>query len=95
MSFQRVAVENFASTVSSFINNHSLQVQTYEDILDVYLSMIRGRYVFTIDRDLLSDMLSDMVYCLNPGDEMNRIRVLDSLVQEDDDEDEDDIPVPQ
>jgi hypothetical protein len=81
--------------LSSFINNHSLQVQTYEDILDVYLSMIRGRYVFTIDRDLLSDMLSDMVYCLNPGDEMNRIRVLDSLVQEDDDEDEDDIPVPQ
>jgi hypothetical protein len=97
MSFQRVAVENFASSISTFINTHSRNVQTYEDILDVYLSMVRGRYVFTIERELLSDMLADMVYCLNPGDEINRVRVLHSLIQDDDeDEDDDDgnIPVP-
>ena len=65
-------------------------VETFDDIQDVYLSMLRGRYFFTIERDLIMDMLSDLVYYLNPSDEMNRIRVVDSITP-DDGEDENDI----
>jgi hypothetical protein len=89
MSFQRVSTENFATSILGFIQKNSKEVESYEDILEVYLSMVRGRYIFTVERELMIDMLSDIVYFLNPSDGLNKMRVLDNLERHDDSDDED------
>ena len=59
---------------------------------DVYLRMLKDRYLFPIDRDILIACLTDMTYMYCPGDDLNKDRVIELLELEgdDDDDDEDD-----
>ena len=97
MSFQRVTPDNFATSMLSFIQKNNMIVDEYDDIQNVYLAMLRSRYIFTFDRELLHDMLTDLVYYLKPGSDINRDRVIESIsdIDEDDGEDIDSIRLPQ
>ena len=87
----QVTLENLHETIPEYIHGNKIIIQNYDDMKEVYLSMLRDRYLFTIDRDILVHSLIDLTYMFSPGDDVNKDNVLDTITLEDeDDEDEDD-----
>jgi hypothetical protein len=91
----QVTVDNFHEHVPEYIFNKKTIIQNYEDMKEVYLSMLRDHYLFTFDRDILIACLTDLTYMYSPGDDLNKDAVVELLVLEnedlDDDEDLDDV----
>ena len=83
-----VTIENFHEVIPSFISANKIVIDTFEDMQDVYLRMIKSRFIFTIDRELLLCLLIDLTYMYHPEDDLNKERVLDLLFEEDDEESE-------
>jgi len=77
---------NVHESLFKYIINNNIQVNVYEDIQDVYVRMIQGGFCFTLNRDILVDILTDIVYVLNPMPD-NRQKIFDVLSQDDIDDD--------
>ena len=58
-------------------------------MMDVILIMIRSRYFFNMDKDLLRGFIEDLTYMYCPGDDINKDRIISMLEPESDDEDDD------
>lgn len=86
----QVTLENLHETIPEYIHGNKIIIQNYDDMKEVYLSMLRDRYLFTIDRDILVNSLIDITYMFAPGDDVNKDNVLDTITLEDEDEDDDD-----
>ena len=89
-----VTLNNFHEIIPTFINANQIVIDGYEDMVNAYLRMIKSRFIFTIDRELLTAILADMTFMYNPGDDLNKDRVLAFLSEfeeEDCSEDEFDI----
>ena len=86
----QVTCDNLHELVPEYIHGNSIIVQNYSDMKEVYLGMLRDRYLFTIDRDVLIGCLTDLTYMYCPGDDMNKEAVLELLVIEEEEEEEDD-----
>jgi len=86
----QVTLENLHETIPEYIHGNKIIIQNYDDMKEVYLSMLRDRYLFTIDRDILVHSLIDITYMFAPGDDVNKDNVLDTITLEDEDEDDDD-----
>ena len=86
----QVSLENLHETIPEYIHGNKIIIQNYDDMKEVYLSMLRDRYLFTIDRDILVHSLIDLTYMFAPGDDVNKDNVLDTITLEDDDDDDDD-----
>lgn len=89
----QVTIDNFHEIVPEYIYNTNKVLQTYDDTKEMYLSMLKDNYLFTIDRDILIACLTDLTFMYAPGDDLNKDAVIDLLVLEpdlDEDSDEDD-----
>ena len=94
----QVTLDNLHELIPEYIHNNKTIIQNYDDMKEVYLSMLRDRYLFTLDRDILVNCLTDLTYMFAPGDDLNKDAVLELLdygddEEDDEDEDEDDVVV--
>ena len=86
-----VTLESIHEDIPEYIHNNQIIIANYNDMKDVYLRMLKDRYLFPIDRDILIACLTDMTYMFCPGDDLNKDRVVELLELEgDDDGDESD-----
>jgi hypothetical protein len=83
-----VNTENLHQNVYEYIQTKELDVKEMDDIMNVYLSMLRDGYCFVLDREVLMACLVDITYVLNPSNDNMEIVKL-NMMGEDDDEDED------
>lgn len=93
-----VTIENMHILIPEFINENQTIIGGYEDIMNVVLRMIKAKYFFNMDKNILRGCLEDLTYMYCPGDDVNKDRVV-SMLEPSDDEDDDmddgieDIPV--
>ena len=90
----QVTLENFHELVPEYIHHTKTIIQNYDDMKEVYLSMLRDNHLFTFDRDILIACLTDLTYMYAPGDDVNKdavveLLVLETEIEEDDDMDDD------
>lgn len=88
MSVKPVTIENIHSVLPQFIDENRIIISSFEDMMDVYLTMLRAKYLFTIDKDLLRGLLEDFTYMYCPGDDIHKDRVLSWLAPSDDEDDD-------
>ena len=86
----QVTLENLHEMIPEYIHGNKVIIQNYDDMKEVYLSMLRDRYLFTLDRDILVHLLIDLTYMFAPGDDVNKDNVLDTITLEDEEDDEED-----
>tara|TARA_Y100000996_G_C22212269_1_gene515926 strand:+ start:195 stop:623 length:429 start_codon:yes stop_codon:yes gene_type:complete len=86
----QVTLDNLHELIPEYIHNNKTIIQNYDDMKEVYLSMLRDRYLFTLDRDILVNCLTDLTYMFAPGDDLNKDAVLELLDYGDDEEDDED-----
>ena len=95
--FKLVTIGNMHLIVPKYINDNELIINGYEDMVNVILSMIREKYVFNFDKNLLRSFMEDLTYMYSPGDDLNKDRIINMLEasseEEDDEEDEETIPL--
>jgi hypothetical protein len=84
-----VTVENIHGVIPSFIIERQIIISSYEDMVDVVLEMVKNRYLFNMDRDLLRTIMEDLTYMYCPGDDINKERVMSQLEASDDEDEED------
>ena len=84
-----VTLESIHEDIPEYIHNNQIIVANYNDMKDVYLRMLKDRYLFPIDRDILIACLTDMTYMYCPGDDLNKDRVVELLELEGDDDGDD------
>lgn len=78
----QVTLENFHELVPEYIHHNNTIIQNYDDVKEVYLSMLRDNHLFTFDRDILIACLTDLTYMYAPGDDVNKDAVVELLVLE-------------
>ena len=83
-----VTIENMHILIPEFINENQTIIGGYEDIMNVVLRMIKAKYFFNMDKNLLRGCLEDLTYMYCPGDDVNKDRVV-SMLEPSDDEDDD------
>ena len=95
----QVTLDNLHEVIPEYIHGNNIIIQNYDDMKEVYLGMLRDRYLFVLDRDILVHSLIDLTYMFAPGDDVNKDSVLETIAfedekeegeDEDEDEDEDD-----
>lgn len=89
VTLKKVTKEEVYETIHSYITNKEDSVNTYEDMVNIILSMIKEGYCFIMDRDCLRDAMESLTYMYSPEDDMNRDRLIVQFDDEDDDEDDD------
>ena len=68
----KVTIENCHSHILYFIKNNNIEINNYEeDMKETYLKMLKNNYIFLINKELLSEIMIDIVYRLSPKDELN------------------------
>jgi len=88
ISLKKVTSDELYDTIHNFVKQSGETVEDYEGMVEVVLKMIQGGYCFTMDRDTLRDAMECLTFMYCPSDDMNRDRVVQQLVDEDEDEDE-------
>lgn len=91
MSIKPVTIENIHIVLPQFIDGNRIIISSFEDMMDVYLSMLRAKYLFTLDKDLLRGLLEDLTYMYCPGDDIHKDRVLSWLAPSDDEDDDEEL----
>ena len=90
-SLKLVTLDNAHELIPQYISENKLMIGSYEDMMDVVLSMIRDKYFFNMDKNILRGCLEDLTYMFTPGDDVNKDRVVAMLEPSDSEsEDEDD-----
>jgi len=90
MDIKTVSIDNFHTVVSKYVSDKCIKITDIDSMIDTYMAMVEGQFLFTFDRDLLKDMLVDLTYMYSPKDDANKSRVLYHLVGSDSDEESDD-----
>tara|TARA_B100001094_G_C18122001_1_gene767389 strand:+ start:1181 stop:1498 length:318 start_codon:yes stop_codon:yes gene_type:complete len=90
--FKLVTVENFHEYVPKYITDNKIIISDYDDVTDVVLRMIRAKYFFNFDKNILRGFMEDLAYMFSPDDDLNKDRVL-SMLESSDDEDDIDIDI--
>ena len=86
-----ITLDNAHLEIPKYITENNLTIETYENMMNVVLSMIRDRYFFNMDKNILRGCLEDLTYMYSSEDDVNKDRVVAMLEPSDDeDEDEDD-----
>ena len=89
MSLKLVTMENVHEILPTFIEDNKIIINSYDDISNVILKMIREKYFFSMDKNILRGCLEDLTYMYCPGDDINKDRVM-SMLEPSDEEDESD-----
>lgn len=90
MSLTLVNMDNIHEILPSYISDNKLIINSYDDISNVILKMIREKYFFNMDKNILRGCLEDLTYMYCPGDDINKDRVMAMLEPSDDEDDSDD-----
>ena len=89
-----VSIDELHPSIRSFIVESNTIIGDYEDMKALILLMIRGGYMFNMDRDRLRDAMEDITYMLCPDDDANKDRVERGLEYDDDEDEDDDYEIP-
>ena len=84
-----VTLDNAHKLIPEYIVSKGLMIGSYEDMMDVILSMIKDRHFFNMDKNILRGCLEDLTFMYSPGDDVNKDRVV-AMLEPSDDEDSDD-----
>jgi len=90
MKITPVTNENIHTVIPEYIKEKDIKISTIDDIIDTYTNMVKDKYLFVIDGDLLKDILVNITYMYSPNDDANKDRVICHLVGSDSDDDDDD-----
>ena len=85
-----VTLDNAHELIPQYISEKNLMIGSYEDMMDVILSMIRDKFFFNMDKNILRGCLEDLTYMFAPGDDVNKDRVVAMLEPSDDEDDDED-----
>jgi len=88
-SLKLVTLDNAHELIPQYISEKKLMIGSYEDMMNVVLSMIRDKYFFNMDKNILRGCLEDLTYMFTPGDDVNKDRVV-AMLEPSDSESEDD-----
>ena len=84
-----VTLDNLHVVVPEYIERNKIIIAEYDDIMDAVLSMIKDKYFFNMDKNILRGCLEDLTYMYCPGDDLNKDRVVSMLEPSDDEDDSD------
>jgi hypothetical protein len=84
----QVTLDNLHEVIPEYIHGNNIIIQNYDDMKEVYLGMLRDRYLFVLDRDILVHSLIDLTYMFAPGDDVNKDSVLETIAFEDEEGEE-------
>ena len=85
-----VTLDNAHLEIPKYITENNLTIETYENMMDVVLSMIRDRFFFNMDKNILRGCLEDLTYMYSSEDDVNKDRVVAMLEPSDDEDDDED-----
>ena len=90
MPLKLVTMDNVHEIIPSYIEENKHIISSYEDMAEIILRMIRAKYFFSMDKNILRGCLEDLTYMYCPGDDVNKDRVMAMLEPSDDEDDEED-----
>tara|TARA_B100001094_G_C18125603_1_gene769292 strand:+ start:36 stop:398 length:363 start_codon:yes stop_codon:yes gene_type:complete len=85
-----VTIENCHQLIPQYIAENEIKIESYDDMTNVILSMIKGKHFFNMDKNILRGCLEDLTYMYCPEDDVNKDRVMAMLELSDDEDDDDD-----
>jgi len=90
-----ITLENAHKIIPEYIIEKKIIINGYDDMMELVLSMIKDKYFFNMDKNILRGCLEDLTYMYCPGDDVNKDRVLAMLEPSDEEcsDDEDDMEV--
>ena len=90
MKIVQVNADNIHTILPKYIEENNIKITDIDSMIETYMHMVKENFLFTLDRDLLKDILVDLTYMYAPNDDSNKDRVLYHLVGSDSDDDDDD-----
>jgi len=90
MQITSVTNENIHEVVPKYIDDNDIQINNIDDIINTYVDMVKDKYLFLIEGDLLKDILVNITYMYSPNDDMNKDRVICHLTGDESDSDDSD-----
>lgn len=88
-SLKKVVVDDLYETIDTFVKGKEVTINDYDTMVEMVLSMMKEGYCFTMDRDILRDAMESLTYMYSPDDDMNKDRVIQQLLFDDDSDDMD------
>jgi len=85
--FTLVTVDNFHEIIPKYISENKIIISEYEDMTNVVLHMIRAKFFFNFDKNVLRGFMEDLTYMYSPDDDLNKDRII-NMLESSDDEDE-------
>ena len=90
MKIISVTNENIHEIVPKYIEDNDININNIDDIINTYVDMVKDKYLFLIEGDLLKDILVNITYMYSPNDDMNKDRVICHLTGDESDSDDSD-----
>jgi len=90
MKIISVTNENIHEIIPKYIEENKIKIENIDDIIETYVSMVKDKYLFVVEGDLLKDILVNITYMYSPNDDANKDRVLCHLTGDSDSDDSDD-----
>ena len=84
-----VKVDDIYETIHKYISNSDTTIETYDDMINNILSMIKDGYCFIMERDYLRDAMESLTYMYSPNDDINKDRIILQFADEEEDDDDD------
>ena len=84
-----VNTNNCHEAILNYVEENTVEINTYEDMKNTYANMILADYYFVLERDLIADILVDLTYILSPTP-TNRGRVIGTIDMEEDNDGDND-----
>jgi len=89
MEIVQVNADNIHTILPKYIKDNDIKITDIDSMIETYMNMVKENFLFTLDRDLLKDIIVDLTYMYSPNDDSNKDRVLYHLVGSDSDDDDD------
>jgi hypothetical protein len=83
-----VREDTLHETIASYMRDGDHIIADIDEMKSLICDMIKGGYMFAMDRDRLRDAIEDFVYLCQPDDELNKDRLMKSLEYDDEETDE-------
>jgi hypothetical protein len=90
--YKLVTILNFHEIIPKYIDDNKIIISEYDDMSETILRMMRAKYCFNMDKNLLRGFLEDLTYMYSPNDDKNKDRIINMLEESDSDGDDDDCP---
>ena len=82
----KVVSDDVYEQINAYVETNKVIVDDYEAMVNLILRMTKDGYCFTMDRDILRDAMESLTYMYAPDDDMNKDRLVQQLVDEEDDD---------